>query len=52
MRTILVVTNDFADFKRGDQITDPAQIAKLIESGNVSNVVPVNLPEEPPAEVA
>ena len=54
MPRILIVTNDFADFKRGDKITDPAQIADIEQGGNQSNVVGVHVPDvmpEPTAEV-
>lgn len=42
----LVVTNDFGDFKRGDQITDLNDVAKVRASHNASNVVPVTVPDE------
>jgi len=45
----LVVTNDFAGYKRGDQITDPAQIAKIREAGQDANVVPIQVPDIVPA---
>lgn len=45
---VLTVTNDFADYKRGDQITDPAQIAAVREAGQEANVVPVHLPDAAP----
>ena len=45
----LVVTNDFADYKRGDQITDPAVIAEIREAGQEANVVPIQAPDPEPA---
>jgi hypothetical protein len=44
----LVVTHAFADFKVGDQITDPTQIDELKESHSASNFVQVDLPEFAP----
>lgn len=46
----LIVTNAFADFAKGEQITDPALIAELKDSTNAANVVQVNLPDAPPLE--
>lgn len=46
---VLVVTHDFADYKRGDKITDPALIAEIRDSANAVNVVATNLPDEEPA---
>jgi hypothetical protein len=43
----LTVTADFADYKRGDHITDPEKIAAIKDSANVANVVQVVLPETP-----
>jgi hypothetical protein len=37
----LIVTNDFGDYKRGDQITDAALVDEIRASHNASNVVPV-----------
>lgn len=48
----LVVTNAFADYQRGDQITDPEKVAELRDSHNAANVVAVNLPDEAAAEAA
>ena len=45
----LVVTHAFADFKVGDHITDPAQIAELKDSSSAVNVVQVSLPDAPAA---
>ena len=45
----LTVTADFADYKRGDHITDAEKIAAIKESSNVANVVQVVLPDPPPA---
>ena len=44
---VLVVTPDFAQYKRGDQITDAAEIARVRESENHANVVAVSRPDEP-----
>ncbi len=44
----LIVTHAFADFKVGDQITDPATIDELKDSHSASNVVQVDLPEFAP----
>ena len=44
----LIVTHAFSDFKVGDQITDPKQIAELKESHSTSNFVQVDLPEFAP----
>lgn len=38
MKTILVVTLPFADYAKGDHITDPDAIAKALET-NASHVV-------------
>ncbi len=48
----LTVTADFADYKRGDHITDAEKIAAIKESANVANVVQVVLPDPPPAAPA
>ncbi len=45
----LTVTADFADYKRGDHITDAEKIAAIKDSANVANVVQVVLPDPPPA---
>lgn len=42
----LVVTNQFADYARGDQITDPALVAELRDSHNAGNVVAVSVPDQ------
>ena len=43
----LVVIHDFADFKRGDHITDPAAVEQYRDS---ANVVAVSAPEPEPAQ--
>lgn len=43
----LIIAADFADFKRGDQITDPALIDATMAGQNAVNVVRVNLPDQP-----
>ncbi len=48
----LVVTNAFADYAKGAQITDPALVAELKDSTNAANVVQVILPDAPVAEDA
>ena len=45
----LIVTADFGDYRRGDQITDPEIVAALRDSTNAGNVVPVVLPDPPAA---
>ncbi len=45
----LTVTADFADYKRGDHITDAEKIAAIKDSANVASVVQVVLPDPPPA---
>lgn len=45
----LVVTNPFADYARGDQITDPALVAEIRDSHNAGNVVAVQVPDTAPA---
>ncbi|QOR55281.1 MAG: hypothetical protein SHS37scaffold220_50 [Phage 67_12] len=42
----LVVTSDFADYKRGDQITDPDTVAAIRDSNNASSVVPVDVTDD------
>lgn len=37
----LIVTNDFGDYQRGDQITDPDKVAEIRAGHNAANVVPV-----------
>lgn len=37
----LIVTADFGDYKRGDQITDATLVDEIRASHNASNVVPV-----------
>ena len=49
---VLIVTNAFADYAKGDHINDPALIASINDSANVANVVQVNLPDAPAAEAA
>lgn len=45
----LVVVNPFADYQRGDQITDPATIEAVEASTNQSSVVRVaDEPAAPP----
>ena len=41
----LVVTNAFADYARGDFITDKALIADILDSSNSANVVMTALPD-------
>jgi hypothetical protein len=41
----LVVRQPFGDRKRGDKITDPAEVAAVLESENEPHVVRVNAPE-------
>lgn len=48
----LVVTHNFAQYQRGDQIRDPAEIARIRESENHANVVATDLPEPVPADAA
>ena len=47
MALYLCVTTAFADFNKGDQITDPAQVAEYAES-HAAHVVKV-MGEDPPA---
>jgi hypothetical protein len=47
----LIVTNAFADFAKGDQITDQAAIDAVLASDNAGNVVKVaDAPADPPAD--
>jgi hypothetical protein len=46
---ILTVTAPFADYQRGDQITDPDKIKAIRASSNAANVVPVKVPDAPKA---
>lgn len=39
MKTILVVVNDFADYKRGNEIEDSKVVAEVLASSNAVNVV-------------
>jgi len=39
MTRVLVVTNPFGDHKRGDRITDPKEIAKVLAGGNAHHAV-------------
>ncbi len=48
----LIVTADFADFKRGDCITDPDKVAEIRDSHNAARVVPINAPDDKPAAPA
>ena len=49
----LTVTNAFGDYARGDDITDPDQIAAILASDNAQNVVKVTLPpEDKPAKAS
>lgn len=43
----LVVTHDFGIYKRGDRITQPAEIERIRESENHANVVQVPFPDMP-----
>lgn len=43
----LTVTAAFANYERGDQITDPTEIEAIKASVNAANVVQVNLPDPP-----
>lgn len=52
MALALIVTHDFADYKRGDHITDPDLIKEIRASSNESNVVLTNLLDEEPATPA
>ena len=46
----LVVINPFADYQRGDRISDQSVVATVLASNNASNVVPVAaLDDQPPA---
>ncbi len=40
----LIVTKTFEDFVRGDIITDPAEILRIIESDHIQFVRPVVMP--------
>lgn len=42
----LVVTEPFADYAKGDQITDVSKISDAVEN-NPNQVVAVNLPDAP-----
>ena len=49
MSHALTVVHPFADYKRGDQITDPEDIQKILESENAPKVVRVAVvPPQPP----
>lgn len=41
MNVKLIVTNHFGDYKRGDQIIDPATIKAILATSNAANVVKV-----------
>ena len=43
----LVVTRAFADYPVGAQITDPAQIAAVLESSNAAHAVPISVADAP-----
>lgn len=45
MQHHLIVTADFADFKRGDRITDPELVEQLPQGSNHANVVRVVAPK-------
>lgn len=45
----LIVTNAFASYSKGDQITDPAEVADVLASDNAENVVKTaDTPADPP----
>lgn len=46
MKTILVVTKHFSEFKPGDRIEDEARIDALRASSNVGKVVAVQVADE------
>lgn len=37
--TVLIVTNDFQDYRKGDEITDPDTVAEILASEWNANVV-------------
>jgi hypothetical protein len=43
----LVVTNQFADYKLGEQITNPKDIEAILNSDHAGHVVVTNLLEMP-----
>ena len=45
----LVVVRPFGAHSRGDVVTDPGQIAKILASESAANVVRVGVPAVPPA---
>jgi len=46
----LTVVHDFGSYKRGDQITDAEDMAKVRDSENHANVVLTNVPDAPGAQ--
>lgn len=46
MQTVLIVTNDFHDYKKGAEITDPDKIAEILGSEFHVNVVKTSRAEE------
>jgi hypothetical protein len=42
---ILTVTDDFEDYKKGDQISDAAEMKAVLDGENVSKVVAINVPD-------
>ena len=51
----LVVLTDFADFERGQSITDPETVAAVLAGGNAGHVVKIaarDLPAPLPAQEA
>lgn len=49
MPVALRVTIPFADYQKGDEITDPVEIEKHLAESR-GHVVPVNVPDEPAPE--
>ncbi|WP_159098897.1 hypothetical protein [Aquabacterium olei] len=46
----LIVTQEFGDYPRGCEITEPEAIAAVLDGDNATNVVKVNAPDPEPAE--
>lgn len=46
---VLVVTNPFGGFEKGQHIKDPAKIAEVLAGECAHSVVPIDVPDEPAA---
>jgi hypothetical protein len=51
MKPALIVTEQFGEYRRGDQITNAKEIAAVLASENAASVNKVQIPD-PPADPA